>query len=480
MIQIVQLGMAAPIAALPLILALTTPSLAQDEVPPAEAMFIAPETSTNGAAVAVGRDGTVHMAAATYNHGGDGVVIYATCTEACAEDDATWRRVEIPAGDVIRTEIAVTPAGAPRLLITVTGESGGRDFLYAECGPGLFGGVPDGCYTPDGWRIGRIAGNYESSMGGFFEYTLPTRSFALDPAGAPRFIYVDANYVIEPDHYGAFYMSCDASCTDPANWTETDLANHLEYDTEQFTRPVLAMGPNGSAHLLAWVYGFEPDGTDIPDDLYYYECLADCGDRANWSRVSLLYPGSGSYPSPTWDIATDAQGRPRAALFVGGGAHEEGIDYSLLYLWCNEACTSDTGWSATKIYEGSMGESPAITIDPEGRPHVAFLSDQAMPVIAECDADCEGDAPVWNGTIFEDTGHIADDRPTALPFTCDGELWNALSPDLALAPDGTAYVAYDISVEARCLYQEFGEPEITYEFHEIWRGVRLATPEIHR
>jgi hypothetical protein len=126
------------------------------------------------------------------------------------------------------------------------------------------------------------------------------------------------------------------------------------------------------------------------------------------------------------------------------------------------------------MFDGGFGEGPALAFDAAGLPHVAFLSPDALPVVASCSAACESDRPVWFGFVFEAEADIAADRPTAIPFTCDGELWNALSPDIALAGDGRAFVAYDISVEARCLYQEFGNPQITFEFHEIWRGARLA------
>ncbi len=41
-------------------------------------------------------------------------------------------------------------------------------------------------------------------------------------------------------------------------------------------------------------------------------------------------------------------------------------------------------------------------------------------------------------------------------------------------PRGAPWFAYDLVVEARCLYQEIGDPLITYEFHELWRGSRLS------
>jgi len=461
-------------------MAAATVAAAQD-LPPAPAMYLAPAASTSGGSIAVGPDGVLHAAAASYGAGMNQVVTWASCAGDC-ENEGNWRRVELPVPGAIATEIAVTPRGAPRLLIRATAAAGagGRDFLYAECGaltgPWAPEGVPEACYDPAGWRIVRVTGNNESSMGDFFEYLLPYRTFALDPEGNPRFIYTDSNYFIEPDHYGAFYMSCDEACTDPRNWTETNLANQRGYTTEQFTRPVLTIGPDGSAHVLAWVYAFDPDGTDLPDDIYYYECAADCADRANWGRVSLINAGGGSYPSPTWDLAIDPDGRPRAAVFVGGGAEIEGIDYSLVYLWCDAACTGDTGWAGAVIYDGGFGEAPDLAIDAAGRPRVAFLTDDGRPVVAACDADCETDESVWNGVIFEEEADMAADRPTAIPFTCDGELWNAMSPRLALGPAGALHVAYDVSVEARCLYREFQRPEITFEFHEIWRGVRIAQP----
>ena len=46
-------------------------------------------------------------------------------------------------------------------------------------------------------------------------------------------------------------------------------------------------------------------------------------------------------------------------------------------------------------------------------------------------------------------------------------------PRIAIS-SGASWFAYDLTVEARCLYQEFGDPLITYEFHELWRGSRLS------
>ena len=123
-----------------------------------------------------------------------------------------------------------------------------------------------------------------------------------------------------------------------------------------------------------------------------------------------------------------------------------------------------------------VGESPDIELDSADMPHIAFTTDGFELGYGVCTADCEDpDKAVWNADFAERSDAAATDRPTALPFTCDGEVWNGMEPSLALVED-RPIIAYGLSVEARCLYKEIGEPEITYEFHEIWRGSRVMRP----
>jgi hypothetical protein len=105
-------------------------------------------------------------------------------------------------------------------------------------------------------------------------------------------------------------MSCKANCSDPAQWVETDLARHVGYDTEVFDAPALAIDADGRPRLLARIYGWNEDGTDAPEGLYYLACDAGCRDVANWERVWVTGVGTGSYPSPTWSLALDPEGRP--------------------------------------------------------------------------------------------------------------------------------------------------------------------------
>jgi len=66
------------------------------------------------------------------------------------------------------------------------------------------------------------------------------------------------------------------------------------------------------------------------------------------------------------------------------------------------------------------------------------------------------------------------ERPQAMPFHCDGEVWNGVMPSLALS-DTTATIGYDIVVNARCLYKDYQDPVPSYTFHELFHGTRVAS-----
>ena len=172
----------------------------------------------------------------------------------------------------------------------------------------------------------------------------------------------------------------------------------------------------------------------------------------------------------------DGRGRPRLAFFAGEGMPDPTLDHTLIYLWCdaNDCATSDQGWAGNVVAAGH-GEAPALALDAEGRPRTAFLMGDGDLGYGWCDEACEVLDTAWATTRVEGGEELAVERPTALPFTCDGEVWEGLAPQLAFEPGGRAVVAYDVAVEARCLYQEVGDPQVTAEFHPLWRGVRAVS-----
>jgi hypothetical protein len=434
-----------------------------------------PERGTGSADVAVDAAGGVHMGFVHWEPSAEGgEAVYGVCAgpvEGC-DDPAAWSHVElVPAASTV--QVAATADGRPRMLIESEGEQGGTAFTYAECDAG--------CGERANWRLALLATAQEDPMAAVFATDEAPRTFALDPEGRPQFVYSDRNHFVEPDHYGTFWMSCKAECSDPASWVETDLARHSDFDTEVFDAPSLAVDAEGRPRLLARIFGWNEDGTDAPEGLYYLACDAGCRDAGNWERVWVTETGGGSYPSPTWSLALDPGGRPRVALFAGDGMEPAELSHTLLYLWCDagEAClVSDEPWFGTVIATDAVGESAALAITPEGRPRIAFLNDGAELGYAWCDKRCETqEGGAWDGFVVETQATLSAERPTAIPLSCDAELWNGVAPHLALGPEGRPVVAYDVSVQSRCLYREWGAPghEIGYEFHEAWRGARVVT-----
>jgi hypothetical protein len=152
---------------------------------------------------------------------------------------------------------------------------------------------------------------------------------------------------------------------------------------------------------------------------------------------------------------------------------QSSLDHTLIYMWCDSGCDRDANWYGHGLTAKEDGEAPDLALTSTGHPRIAFLGEYADLGYLACDIDCESDTGKWDLKLQEATGDAASDRPTALPFTCDDELWNGSLPRLALAND-SSWFAYDLVVQARCLYQEIGDPLITYEFHELWRGSRLS------
>jgi hypothetical protein len=450
-------------APLAVVLALISPAIAAGR-------YFAPDQESASGVIATDASGTLHAAHSGYDGVASNFVTYRTCRSRC-EDAASWQSVSLPFADPELVQIAVTPNGRPRLMIQSSMFVSGASVLYsyAECNAA--------CSDAASWTIVPVFNRAESTLGGLFQYRISEHSFDVDAAGRPWFVYTDANYLAEPDHYGTFLATCGSTCTDPENWTETNVAVRIpeNYVTEYWDQVALAVTPDGRPRLLGKVWAIDEAGTQIEggEGLYYYECDDACDDRANWRRTRIIDTGYGSYPNPGWDLEVLPDGRPRAVLFAGDSMAQGSLDHTLIYLWCDAECGSDANWNGHGLTAEGDGEAPDLALTPAGHPRIAFLGEQGDLGYLACDTACESSTGQWSLALQDATTDAAADRPTALPFTCDAEIWQGFLPRLALAGDAP-WFAYDLVVEARCLYQEVGDPLVTYEFHELWRGSRLS------
>jgi hypothetical protein len=218
-----------------------------------------------------------------------------------------------------------------------------------------------------------VATSRDSSMSAITSGERPHRTFLLDPAGRPQVPCSDRNHLVEPDHYGTFWMSCEDACAERANWTETDLARHAAYDAEIFDDPSLAVDPQGRPRVASRIFAFGEAGADAPDGLCFLACDAGCTRPANRKRVWIVDAGSGSLPSPSWPLAIDPQGRPRIAFFAGDVMAQADLPHTLIHLWCDAAnrLASDDHWTGTVVAAGAHGEGAGLALTAEGRPAVA-------------------------------------------------------------------------------------------------------------
>jgi hypothetical protein len=404
--------------------------------------------------------------------------VYTYCpgpASACASP-AGWASVKLL--DLAReVQLALTPAGQPRLLIVTSSTvlTSGKDYYYAACDAR--------CTEQGSWSLTLVLTTHGTDLQSISDDRNPQRSFALDPQGRPRFVYQDRNYFYaEPDHIGAYYAWCDADCADASSWQEVRVGRAIEEqfrrDYEIFDYPSLSFTPEGSPRIVARVFGFNEDGSDAPQGLYYLGCDAQCEQHDSWQRVFLLDTGSGSYPYPGWDLALTSDGRPRLALFTGGGLQPDSANYRLFYLFCDQNCLDQNEWYYNDVGLGaSSGQSADLELDGQGRPRLAWIASNGDLGYAWCNQGCEGDAPQWQQRIVETEDALKQEFPQAIPPHCDTDTWEGLAPALALDGQGNPRIAYDVAVNARCYYDDTPNDPTdppTIHFEPVWRGVHLA------
>lgn len=442
-------------------------------------LFLNKAIKNASADVAVDARGGMHAVYAHFIPDADNPrAVYAYCpapASNCASA-AGWQMVSL-LEHVSEVQLQLTAAGQPRLLIvsTSTVYNGGKDYWYAAC--------DGGCASAGAWSLTRIVSSWGTSTYDVDEQNRPQRTFALDPQGRPRFLYQDRNYFYaEPDHIGVYYVACDERCDDAGQWTQTEITYELNqpyrFDNEVMDYPALVFDANGGARVVANVFALNPDGSDAPDGLYYYECDSGCDSIDSWQRTFLLPPGSGSVPAPSWDLALDANGHPRIALFTGGGLSPDTFNYQLLYLYCDGGCLDSNQWNFNNVgLGGSNGQSADLELNAQGDPRIAWISSIGDLGYAWCDGACEADPAPWHQRTVETEAAVRQQNPQAIPPHCDSDTWNGIAPTLALDPSGAPRIAYDVAVNARCYYDDTPNNPTdppTIRFEPIWRGVHLS------
>lgn len=426
---------------------------AHAEAAAATGLFLNKSTKTNSASIAVDGAGGIHVAFAQYGGGGGGAepAYYGYCASGCG-DAADWAVATVSDGSsrVNEVQLALTPAGTPRLLVRAEDGAGHMYYQYAAC--------DSGCGAAAGWQIATVATttNIDISLWDYSQHY-----FALDHLGRPRFVYRDNNGVA--NHRGNFYAYCNSNCLNGSNWFDYRLLG----EDDVIDLPSLSFTTSGQPRLAGVIYDYSP----YSGFLAYLQCDANCESGSpSWSGSYLTPRGSGH---ATWALRLDSQDRPRMAFYQasldGGGGN------TFYYLWCDAACSDGTHWDGAPL-----ALSPAASGDPEAdlafdsqdRPHLSYRTGGPAFGLgyAWCEANCQSASGTWHSQLAESSEVLNAEWPRPPYPGCTFSSWyGGYRSALALDPDDNPIFFYDaehlINTGATCI------PTTT-----DYRTVRLLVP----
>ncbi|MFN8444729.1 MAG: hypothetical protein U0175_28345 [Caldilineaceae bacterium] len=431
-------------------------------------LFLDPTWKTSDANVVVDAAGGEHVAFYYYEpkfEDRPNYALYSYCPSQCDKGES-WKSIGLAQDkDVNEVQLALNSAGKPRLLIRATSalNENGLDFFYAAC---------DGdCSQASGWTLTRVRTNLGTASVEYRDDDLPQRTFALDPAGRPRFIYVDR----QNSNYGTFYVYCDNNCDKQESWQQVRINKVIQspqFRDDDILYPTLTFTSDGKPRVVT--ADFQPlDDSDL--SLAYIECNDGCNQSENWQAVKIAVRGSGSQASA--DLEFDADNHPRIAFYQEGLLEQKGN--KLFYLWCDNECLNSTNWQQRDLGLNTMdGQEPDLELDSAGRPRIAYADyDQGGVGITWCNEACETPGAQWQNKLIEDRNKLYQAWPVVYPPHCDGGIWDGNTPRLILRGKGDPQLAYDGTYHARCFYDEDptdNEPPIM-ALHLIERSVRLIS-----
>jgi hypothetical protein len=400
-----------------------------EAVAPPGAFFLNTTTSTNGPSLRIDPDGGMHVASATratgilstYDRRLPAYYAYCAAGSDCSLS-ANWSQTLL-AENVQVVQLELTPQGQPRLLLQTAEQppsgSGYASFWYAEC--------DTDCTDPDKWSMIDIV---DTEIIDTTYWERPNHSFALDPAGRPRFVFGEGVVV---------YAFCDTGCTDVSmdpetganvaiNWSGTLLARGL-YGTQR----ALAFTSAGQPRIGALVYN--PNGDEPRFTVDYFECRTQCDDATQWSQTALM-PWDHSPESVS--VRVDREDRVGVAVTESSSAS---------YWLCTTDCSELANWQWTRWPTLTPVQDADLAFDHQDAPHLALRSSGGSAGWGLwhiwCVSDCTAGGR-WAGEIVEDADALPRALPLLPPNNCRLSGWMGdFRPSLAVDAAGTANFAFD-------------------------------------
>ncbi len=343
--------------------------------------------------------------------GGD--AYYAYCPDGCGDENALGV-VELPAdGTVVNAMLAVTPDGAPRVLLSTM-----LEVTWAQCDAD--------CTDAANWRSEVIV-----EHGGDLEVS--GNALALDDNGRPRFIahtYL-ALLGIGQKPPQTFLFQCDDDCSDPGSWRMDSIADQIWQMSQ------LRYDAGGRAHLATVVVDVDSGGP-TGRLAAYLECEAGCESDAGWQGIGLMsaFENDAQQIQPAIAMALTEGGGPRVALLgaLDGGAR------GLVYFECDDDCVEDNWGAALISDQDQLGAGVDVVVDALGRPRVAFTLADNIGVYLCDDQPCTSETATWDLSKVEFASDLPQDDVILWP-NCTLDAWVLHQPSLVI-DDGFAFVGY--------------------------------------
>jgi hypothetical protein len=384
---------------------------------------------------------------------------YAYCAgpvNRCA-DGSQWTGLVQLDVQVNEVQIVLTQAGQPRILTRTNGNRG-YDYHFWACDT----------QCPDGQNW---AGLFVTNAAGveLRSADMPQHSFALDSQDRPRFVYGNGWGNGRPT--AIYYAFCDvADCTEAGSWQEVNIWGPVEGKTTSADYATLRFAGDQPRVLTRLTY------SGLPVSVEYYACDQACDQHDSWGSATIAHP-DGDRQWASWDLALDANGQPRVALYEPANVDIQ-VTGRLFYGWCDNDCTGEgSPFQLVQVANGE-GESVDLEIDHQGRSHLVYDAGQ-RGVLGHlwCDVNCTA-TDGWQRRILESNEQLMTEFAPASPFTCDQmtRAWLDAIPSLTLDSQGKLVVAYDVKNVATCYYTDPADPQhpVISRVERIWWAVRWA------
>jgi hypothetical protein len=198
-----------------------------------------------------------------------------------------------------------------------------------------------------------------------------------------------------------YYAYCPAGCDNPANWSETLIADAGSSEN-WLDHPSLALDTSNHPRMM-WY---------IDPDYFYAECNTNCTNAASWTVVQVpvagdpyyIYPQSGRY------FALNSQGHP-SFVCEGYDSDDGNVYRGFAYTTCDGNCTNASNWQSSLIDVDDYVQNPQLVLNSVDQPRImgVYMDVNLVYnlVYLGCDANCTQSGN-WQGITLYEVGEFGD------------------------------------------------------------------------